>query len=98
MTIRLLYTAALAALASLETGSDVSGAFAAPPTAEVAKKCGSLTAQAFPPRTVGNPAAGTTRGTGQDEQSFFRKCLENGGNIEVPAPKELLPLPPERPH
>jgi len=51
-------------------------------TAEVAKKCQSLSAKAFPPRVPGNPAAGLMHGTGRDASEYFRKCVENGGNVE----------------
>jgi len=35
-----------------------------PARVEVAKKCDALTAKAFPPRAIGNPAAGSAKGTG----------------------------------
>jgi hypothetical protein len=49
-------------------------------TAEVAKKCGALSEKAYPPRVVGNPAAGRQNGTFQDFRSYFNKCVANGGN------------------
>jgi hypothetical protein len=77
-------------LAKLKTGMIVVtslGVFAvlAPPsalaiTAEVAKKCSALTAKAFPPRVVGNPAAGLQSGSYQDFRNYFNKCVANGGN------------------
>ena len=51
-------------------------------TVEVAKKCQGLSAKAFPPRVPGNPAAGLMHGTGRDASEYFRKCVENGGNVE----------------
>ncbi len=51
-------------------------------TAEVAKKCQILSAKAFPPRVPGNPAAGLLNGTGREASQYFRKCVENGGNME----------------
>jgi len=48
-------------------------------SAEVAKKCQVLRAKQFPPREIGNPAAGSAKGSGQD---FFRKCVANGGNMD----------------
>jgi hypothetical protein len=42
---------------------------------EVAKKCHALTAKAFPPRQIGNPAAGSTAGTGADERAYFNECV-----------------------
>jgi hypothetical protein len=49
-------------------------------TAEVAKKCSALTAKAYPPRVVGNPAAGLQNGSYQDFRNYFNKCVANGGN------------------
>jgi hypothetical protein len=51
-------------------------------TVEVAKKCEALSAKAFPPREVGNPAAGSTKGTGKAEQDYYRKCVANGGKMD----------------
>jgi hypothetical protein len=56
---------------------------AQPISAEVAKKCKILRAQQFPPRQIGNPAAGSAYGSGQDKREFFRRCVANGGNIAV---------------
>ena len=50
-------------------------------TAEVARKCSALTAKAFPPREIGNPAAGSAKGTGADQRNYFRKCVANGGHM-----------------
>jgi hypothetical protein len=60
-------------------------AFLAPPsalaiTADIAKKCSALTAKAYPPRVVGNPAAGVQNGTYQDFRNYFNKCVANNGN------------------
>jgi hypothetical protein len=52
---------------------------------EVAKRCNALTAKAFPPREIGNPAAGSAKGTGRDERAYYRKCVANKGNMVVPA-------------
>lgn len=57
-------------------------------TVEVAKKCAALTAKAYPPRVIGNPAAGSSAGTGLSEQSYYQKCVANGGNVDQSAPKE----------
>jgi hypothetical protein len=51
-------------------------------TAEVAKKCQTLSAKAFPPRVPGNPAAGFKNGTGREASEYFRKCVVNGGSVE----------------
>jgi hypothetical protein len=50
-------------------------------TAEVAKKCSALTAKAFPPRVIGNPAAGSAKGLPQEQQNYFKRCVANGGNV-----------------
>jgi hypothetical protein len=57
-------------------------------TVEVAKKCNALTAKAYPPRVVGNPAAGTAKGTGKSKQDYFSKCVANAGNVDDPSSKE----------
>jgi hypothetical protein len=51
-------------------------------SAELAKKCDALTAKAFPPIEPGNPAAGSTKGSGLDAQSYFRKCIANDGRVD----------------
>ena len=56
-------------------------------TVEVAKKCNALTAKAFPPRVVGNPAAGSAKGGGKVRQDYYRKCVSNGGNMDDDAGK-----------
>lgn len=56
-------------------------------TFELARKCDALTAKAFPPREIGNPAAGSAKGTGGSEQEYFRKCLARGGQMHHHAPK-----------
>ena len=50
-------------------------------SAEVARKCNALTAKAFPPRQVGNPASGPV-GTGLAVRDYFNKCIANGGNMD----------------
>lgn len=49
-------------------------------TAEVAKKCEALSQKAYPPRVMGNPAAGRQDGTTDDLRNYFSKCVANGGN------------------
>lgn len=56
-------------------------------TAEVAKKCNALIAKEFPPREPGNPAAGSTKGSGRDQRAYFSKCVSNGGKMDDSAPK-----------
>jgi hypothetical protein len=57
-------------------------------TVEVAKKCNALIVKAFPPREIGNPAAGSAKGTAQAQRNYFRKCVANGGNMDDDARKE----------
>jgi hypothetical protein len=54
---------------------------------EVAKKCNVLLAKQFPPRELGNPAAGSAKGNGQAERDYFRKCVDNGGNMDSASDK-----------
>jgi hypothetical protein len=56
-------------------------------TAELAKKCNALTAKAFPPRVIGNPAAGSAKGSGRDQLAYFNKCIAKGGNPDDDARK-----------
>ena len=51
---------------------------------EVAKKCNALTAKAFPPRVIGNPAAGSAKGTGRDQRDYYKKCVANEGKMDAP--------------
>jgi hypothetical protein len=64
-------------------------------TAEVARACDALVAKTFPPRVVGNPAAGSAKGTAKDQQDFFRKCVANGGKMDD-APAKVDDAPKER--
>jgi hypothetical protein len=57
-------------------------------TVELAKKCNGLTAQAFPPRVVGNPAAGSAKGSALDQRTYFNKCVTNNGKVDDDAPKD----------
>jgi hypothetical protein len=58
-------------------------------TAEVANECRLLTDKAYPPRIPGNPAAGHLNGTSQDIDTYFRKCVVNGGKVpDGQAPKQ----------
>jgi hypothetical protein len=53
-----------------------------PSPVELARTCDALTAKAFPPLEPGNPAAGSTKGSGLEAQSYFRKCIANGGHVD----------------
>jgi hypothetical protein len=71
---------AFAGLMCVVVASTPHGAWAV--TVEVAKKCSALTAKAFPPRVIGNPGAGSAKGSGRAEQAYFIKCLASGGKID----------------
>lgn len=51
-------------------------------TVEVARKCNTLANKAFPPRVPGNPAAGSAKGSGADQQAYYKKCVANGGKVD----------------
>ena len=52
---------------------------------QLAKKCEALTAKAFPPRELGNPAAGSAKGSGKEERAYYKKCVANGGKVPTSA-------------
>jgi hypothetical protein len=62
------------------------GEVAAAPTPELAKKCAALTQKAFPPRVVGNPAAGSYGGSGRSERAYFDECIKSGGSVKEEVP------------
>jgi len=86
MFANLKFGSTLVALTCIAGGSMTNSVSAV--TAEVAKKCEALTAKAYPPRVVGNPGAGSAKGTGQSERDYFNKCVANGGKMDDHAPKE----------
>ncbi len=59
VTMKSAFAAGLMCVAVISTTNN-----AAAVTVEVARKCAALTAKAYPPRVVGNPAAGSTKGSG----------------------------------
>jgi hypothetical protein len=59
---------------------------AAPPSVELAKKCAVATQKAFPPRLIGNPAAGTYGGSGPSERAYFNECIKNQGIVSEQKP------------
>ena len=75
-----------AALLFVAAGPMTNGAVAI--TAELAKKCEALTAKAFPPRVIGNPAAGSAKGSGEAAQAYFNKSVKNGGKVDDGRSKE----------
>jgi hypothetical protein len=78
-----------ALLLFIGVGLGADGALAAP-TADLAKKCAALTQKAFPPRVVGNPAAGSFGGSSRSQQTFFSECIKNGGSVDEAAPNKGL--------
>jgi hypothetical protein len=84
MLYNLKFWSALVALICLTAIASSASAI----TVEIAKKCAALTAGAYPSREVGNPAAGSTKGTGQSKRDYFGKCVANGGNMDDSAPKD----------
>jgi len=77
------FTAAVVGLSCIAGTTMADSAFAV--SVEVAKKCDALTAKAFPPRVIGNPAAGSAKGTGQQQQAYYRKCVANNGKMKAPS-------------
>jgi hypothetical protein len=77
---KLKFASAFAGLICISVASATNNASAV--TAEVAKKCSVLAANEFPPRVIGNPAAGRARGTPQDQRDYFNSCVASGGNID----------------
>jgi hypothetical protein len=62
-------------------------AFAAPVTAsavtvEVARACDAALIKAFPPKQIGNPAAGSSKGTAKERRDYFSKCVANNGKVD----------------
>jgi hypothetical protein len=37
---------------------------------------------------IGNPAAGSAKGSGKDAQAYFNKCVKNGGKVDDGDSKE----------
>jgi hypothetical protein len=31
---------------------------------------------------IGNPAAGSAKGSGKDERAYYQKCVENDGKVD----------------
>ena len=80
---RLLGLACLFALAAPMTVSAI--------TAEVARTCDAAVAKAFPPKQVGNPAAGSAKGSAKEQRDYFNKCVANNGKVDdapADAPKD----------
>ncbi len=71
---RLLGLACVLTLAAPATASAI--------TAEVARACDAALAKAFPPKQIGNPAAGSLKGTAKDKREYFQKCVANNGKVD----------------
>jgi len=80
MFARLKIGGALIALMGIALGSVPDRASAI--SVEVAKKCNALIAKEFPPREPGNPAAGSAKGSGQDQRAYFSRCVANDGKMD----------------
>jgi hypothetical protein len=37
---------------------------------------------------IGNPAAGSVKGSGKDAQAYFNKCVKNDGKVDDNGSKE----------
>ena len=51
-------------------------------TADLARTCKALTTKQFPLRELGNPAAGSAKGSGRDQTAYFNKCVANNGKVD----------------
>jgi hypothetical protein len=49
---------------------------------DLARSCKLLTTKQFPPREPTNPAAGSAKGSGRDQQAYFNKCVANKGKVD----------------
>jgi hypothetical protein len=76
VTIKSAFAAGLMGVAAVATTNNASAV-----TAELARKCAALTAKAYPPRVIGNPAAGSAKGSGLAQQEYFKRCVANGGDV-----------------
>ena len=76
LTIKCAFAVGVMFIAAASTTNNASAV-----TAEVARKCAALTAKAYPPRIVGNPAAGSAKGSGLAQQEYFKRCVANGGDV-----------------
>lgn len=61
-------------------------------TAELAKKCQRLAAQAYPP-----VLAGMKKGNAANERAYFKECVSKDGNMPEPEPHSANPAEPPKP-
>jgi hypothetical protein len=52
--------------------ADAAGAYGL----DLVKKCRALTEEAYPLRMLGNPAAGSDKGSGAEMRSYYKNCVE----------------------
>lgn len=71
-------------LIAVALGSTITSASAV--SVGVARKCSTLASEAFPPREVGNPAAGFLKGSARDKQGYYQRCVVNEGNMDDQSP------------
>jgi hypothetical protein len=79
MFAKMKFAPGLAGLICIAVASTTNNASAV--SEEIARKCSALTAKAFPAREIGNPAAGSAKGTATEQRNYFRRCLAKQGNI-----------------
>jgi hypothetical protein len=60
---------------------------------DLARKCNDLLYKEFPPRELGNPAAGSAKGNGQAQRAYFNKCVANNGNMDNAPSQNPTPTP-----
>ena len=77
MFVDLTSRSALVALACIAVAPNASAV-----SLDVAKKCNELTVKAYPPRVIGNPAAGSTKGSAAGKKAYFDECVAKGGNVD----------------
>jgi hypothetical protein len=93
MLASLKSVSALAVLVCIAVGTSANGASTV--TAEVAKKCQALTANAYPPVVPGNPAAGSAKGTAPAERKYFRDCVAHDGKMSTEPKPTTMSTEPE---
>ncbi|QPF88077.1 hypothetical protein IC762_12685 [Bradyrhizobium genosp. L] len=60
-------------------------------TAEVARACDAAVSKAFPPKQIGNPAAGSAKGSAKEQREYFKKCVDNNGKVDDPPAADSKP-------
>ena len=78
MFAKMKFAPGVAGLICIAVASTTNNASAV--SAEVARKCSALTAKAFPPREIGNPAAGSAKERGQTNGTISEDVWRMGGS------------------